>query len=180
MGTAPAQRRGFVRQYPIQKESFSPIPHKSAMAGISLAIALFLVLDEKSLLLKCFAVLLHGFFLVTRNRHAEILCVFQGAILRLQGKRPGQNRIMSYEAPPLGTLFGHFMNGSMVSPSFGFTAELAQIALQTNSSSVSTTRFSSFTLQTRPEISTSPSVHALMSALPAKFAILTFSSTIFL
>ena len=70
------------------------------MAGVSLAIALFLVLDEKSLLLKCFAVLLHGFFLVTRNRHAEILCVFQGAILRLQGKRPGQNRIMSYEAPP--------------------------------------------------------------------------------
>ena len=70
------------------------------MAGISLAIAIFLVLDEKSLLLKCFAVLLFGFFLVTKNRRAEILCVFPGDILKLQGKRLRQNRIMSYETPP--------------------------------------------------------------------------------
>ena len=70
------------------------------MVGVSLTIALFLVLERKSSLLKCFAVLLLGFFSVTRNSHAEILPVFPGEILPLQGKRLEQNRVMSYEAPP--------------------------------------------------------------------------------
>ena len=47
------------------------------MAGVSLAIAFFLDLVQKYSLLKCFAVLPFGFFLVTRNRPAEILGVFQ-------------------------------------------------------------------------------------------------------
>ena len=72
------------------------------MAGISLTIAIFLVFVKKSSLLKCFAVLLHGFFLVTRNIHTEILHVFQGDILKLQGKRQRQNRILVYGAPPKG------------------------------------------------------------------------------
>jgi hypothetical protein len=75
------------------------------MVGVSLTIALFLVLDEKSLLLKCFAVLQLGFLLVTRNSAAEILCVFQGDIMKLQGKRLRQNRILSYETPPKGGFF---------------------------------------------------------------------------
>ena len=96
----PDKRRGIIRQYPLQKQSFHPIRHKSAMVGVSLTIALFLVLERKSSLLKCFAVLLLGFFSVTKNGHAEILPVFPGEILPLQGKRLEQNRIMSYEAPP--------------------------------------------------------------------------------
>jgi hypothetical protein len=59
------------------------------MVGVSLTIALFLVLERKSSLLKCFAVLLLGFFSVTRNCHAEILPVFPGEILPLQGKKTG-------------------------------------------------------------------------------------------
>jgi hypothetical protein len=59
------------------------------MVGISLTIAFFLVLELNSLLLKCFAVLLLGFFSVTRNCHAEILPVFPGEILPLQGKKTG-------------------------------------------------------------------------------------------
>ena len=70
------------------------------MVGVSLTIAIFLVFVQKSSLLKCFAVLLHGFFLVTKNIHAEILHVFQGDILKLQGKRQRQNRIPFYGAPP--------------------------------------------------------------------------------
>jgi len=57
------------------------------MVGVSLTIAFFLVLMQKSLLLKCFAVLPLGFFSVARNSHAEILCVFQGDILQIQGKK---------------------------------------------------------------------------------------------
>ena len=53
------------------------------MVGISLTIAIFLVLELNSLLLKCFAVLLLGFFPITKNSLAEILCVFQGGILQL-------------------------------------------------------------------------------------------------
>ena len=70
------------------------------MVGVSLTIAFLFVLVQKSLLLKCFTVLRLGFFSVTRNSHAEILCVFQGDILSLQEKRLGQNRIMFYETPP--------------------------------------------------------------------------------
>ena len=71
------------------------------MAGVSLAIAGFLVLNEKSSLLKCFAVLPLGFFLVTRNTPPRKYSVyFRGGILKLQGKRLGQNRIMFYETPP--------------------------------------------------------------------------------
>ena len=77
------------------------------MVGVSLTIALFLVLEEKSSLLKCFAVLLLGFFSATKNRHAEILCVFQENILHLQGKRLEQNRIMYYETPPNRISFVH-------------------------------------------------------------------------
>ena len=76
------------------------------MVGVSLTIALFLVLERKSSLLKCFAVLLLGFFSVTRNSHAEILPVFPGEILPLQGKRLEQNRITSYDAPPNRPVFG--------------------------------------------------------------------------
>ena len=50
--------------------------------------------------MKCFAVLLLGFFLLTSNNHAEILCVLQMGIVQLEGKRLGQNRILSYKAPP--------------------------------------------------------------------------------
>ena len=75
------------------------------MVGVSLTIAFFLVFDEKSLPLKCFAVLLLAFFPLTKNSHAEILGVFQGDILQLKGKRPEQNRIMSYETPPKGSSF---------------------------------------------------------------------------
>ena len=70
------------------------------MVGISLTIAFFLVLGYKSFLLKCSAVLPFGFFLVTKNSHAQILGVFQGDIAQLQGKRLRQNRIISYETPP--------------------------------------------------------------------------------
>ena len=70
------------------------------MVGDSLTIAIFFVLASKSLLLKCFAVLLLEFFSFAKNRLAEILCVFQENILQLKGKRLGQNRIMSYETPP--------------------------------------------------------------------------------
>ena len=70
------------------------------MVGDSLTIAIFFVLASKSLLLKCFAVLLLEFFSLAKNRLAEILCVFQENILQLKGKRLGQNRIMSYETPP--------------------------------------------------------------------------------
>ena len=70
------------------------------MVGVSLTIAFLFVLVQKSLLLKCFTVLRLGFSSVTRNSHAEILCVFQGDILSLQEKRLGQNRIMFYETPP--------------------------------------------------------------------------------
>ena len=90
------------------KRFYSCRPHnrkKTAMVGVSLTIALFLVLERKSSLLKCFAVLLLGFFSVTRNSHAEILPVFPGEILPLQGKRLEQNRIMSYEAPPNAPVF---------------------------------------------------------------------------
>ena len=72
------------------------------MAGVSLAIAIFLVLERKSLLFKCFAVLRLGFFFVAKNRLAEILGVFQEDILQLQRKRLLQNRKPSYEAPPKG------------------------------------------------------------------------------
>lgn len=54
------------------------------MAGASLAMAFFLVLKQKSFILKCFAVLLPEFFTATRNRAAEILGVFQGDILKLR------------------------------------------------------------------------------------------------
>ena len=46
------------------------------MVGVSLTIAVFLVLYEKSLLLKCFAVLQLGFFLETKNIFAEMLTAF--------------------------------------------------------------------------------------------------------
>ena len=79
------------------------------MVGVSLTIAFLFVLVQKSLLLKCFTVLRLGFSSVTRNSHAEILCVFQGDILSLQEKRLGQNRIMFYETPPNDALsFGFF------------------------------------------------------------------------
>ena len=55
--------------------------------------------------MKCFAVLPFGFLPEATNSHAEILCVFQGAIGQLQGKRLRQNRIMSYDAPPNLRLF---------------------------------------------------------------------------
>ena len=70
------------------------------MVGVSFTIAIFFVLEVKSLLLKCFAVLRLGFLPLAKNRHEEILCVFQEAILQRKGKRLGQNRIMSYETPP--------------------------------------------------------------------------------
>ena len=70
------KRRGFIRQYPLQKQSFYPILHKTAMVGVSLTIAVFLVLNVKSSLLKCFAVLLLGFFALTKNRPEKILDVF--------------------------------------------------------------------------------------------------------
>ena len=94
------QRRGFIKQYPLQKQSFNPILQKIAMVGVILTIAIFFVLVSKSSLLKCVAVLRPGFLPLTKNSHAEILCVFQGVILQLQGKRMGQNRIMFYGTPP--------------------------------------------------------------------------------
>ena len=65
----------------------------------------FSCLSVKSSLLKCFAVLLYGFFFATRNIHAEILDVFQGDIPKLQRKRQLQNRIPFYGAPPKVALF---------------------------------------------------------------------------
>ena len=53
------------------------------MIGVSLIIAIFLVLNENSLLLECFTVLLFGFFSIAKNRHAEMLDVFQEDILKL-------------------------------------------------------------------------------------------------
>ena len=82
------------------------------MVGVSLTIAFLFVLVQKSLLLKCFTVLRLGFSSVTRNSHAEILCVFQGDILSLQEKRLGQNRIMFYETPPKPRAFLYFINKS--------------------------------------------------------------------
>ena len=74
------------------------------MVGVSLTIAILFVSKSKSSLLKCFAVLLLGFLPLAKNRHEEILCVFQEVILQRKGKRLGQNRIMSYETPPNGRL----------------------------------------------------------------------------
>ena len=48
------------------------------MVGVSLTIAVLLVLCEKSLLLKCFAVLQLGFFLETKNILQKCLLHFKG------------------------------------------------------------------------------------------------------
>jgi len=63
---------------PLQKGSFPAILCQKAAAGVSLAAAFLLVLRRKSLFLKCFAVLLSGFFPAAISEDAAILDVLQG------------------------------------------------------------------------------------------------------
>ena len=88
---AAAKRRGFIRQYPLQNQSFDPILQKIAMAGVSLTIAIFLVLSQNLCFWSAFAVLRLGFFLAIAPWNT---------LLPLQGKRLAQNRMLSYETPP--------------------------------------------------------------------------------
>jgi len=74
-----AQGRRSIRKELLQKGSFRAILRQKATAGVSLAVAFFLVLHQKLLFLKCFAVLHQGFFFSHRRfEGAGILCVFQG------------------------------------------------------------------------------------------------------
>jgi len=64
--------------YPLQKGPFQAILRQKAAAGVSLAAAFLLVLQRKSLFLKCFAVLRPRFFLAANSVDAAILIVLQG------------------------------------------------------------------------------------------------------
>jgi len=55
--------RRSVRKELLQKDSFRAILRQKATAGVSLAVAFLLVLHQKLLFLKCFAVLRRRFFL---------------------------------------------------------------------------------------------------------------------
>ena len=72
------QRRLVIGIYPLQKGSFPAILRQKAAAGVSLAAASFLVLQRKSLFLKCFAVLQLLFFLTANAEEEAMLCALQG------------------------------------------------------------------------------------------------------
>ncbi|MBQ1242290.1 MAG: hypothetical protein IIX99_03715 [Oscillospiraceae bacterium] len=88
----------------LQKGPFRAILRQKATAGVSLAVAFFLVLYRKLLFLKCFAVLRQRFFSHRRFEAAGILCVFQGKS-KAWGKRSEQNQILSYGTPPKQSFF---------------------------------------------------------------------------
>ncbi|MBO5727663.1 MAG: hypothetical protein J6R39_03455 [Oscillospiraceae bacterium] len=81
----PDTRRLVIGIYSLQKGSFPAKLCQKAAAGVSLAAAFLLVLHEKSLFLKCFAVLQLRFFLTAHSEDEAILGVLQG-----QGGRCGE------------------------------------------------------------------------------------------
>ena len=101
----PAVKAGLHKTVSASKETFLSNTAQKRYGRRQPYHSAFSCLGEKSSLLKCFAVLPPGFFLAAKNICAEILGVFPADILKLQGKRSGQNRIMFYETPPNGKSF---------------------------------------------------------------------------
>jgi len=78
---------------------------QKATAGVSLAVALFLVLHRKWLFFKCFAVLHQRFFLTPPLCGRRNTCCLSRPKSKVWGKRSVQNQILSYGTPPKPLLF---------------------------------------------------------------------------
>ena len=73
----PPERRLCLGIYTLQNGSFPAILHQKATAGVSLAVAFYLVLQKNLSLWSAFAVLKLRFFLTENSEDEEILLVFQ-------------------------------------------------------------------------------------------------------